>query len=434
VFLKINILLSILKSIFTKTPNTRPDLILYQSKKLQQHLRFLQKKSPYFSKINLNDFSSIPLMNKSIMMKNFDQMNTVGLQKEAALRLAIKAERDRDFSPQIDKITIGLSSGTSGNKGLFIASHEDKAKYVSLIYQKVLRPIKFRKTRVALFFRANSNLYESTRSLFLKFKYFDITQAIYPQIAILAHFNPHILVAPPSVLNIIADYQATGKIKIRPEKIISVAEVLEEDVKIKLTQIFNQTIHQLYQCTEGFLGSTCSHGTIHLHEDYVKFEFKWIDDTQKRFHPIITDFTRRTQPIIRYELNDILQIRASCPCGSIFTPIEKIEGRSDDVFKMIDEDGAEVLIFPDQIRNTIIIASDTIENYTVQQIGANTVEVALYLPSDKSLEQAEDKIQLALVDLFLSKKIKHTKIQFTTWITLPLHQKQRRIVNRFNGN
>jgi hypothetical protein len=36
-------------------------------------------------------------------------------------------------------------------------------------------------------------------------------------------------------------------------------------------------------------------------------EKDWIDEKSGRFSPIITDFNRKTQPIIRYKLDDILK-------------------------------------------------------------------------------------------------------------------------------
>jgi len=92
---------------------------------------------------------------------------------------------------------------------------------------------------------------------------------------------------------------------ILPKKRISVAEVLEEDVSDRIYSAFLQTVHQIYQCTEGFLCYTCKFGHLHLNEDLVKIEKEYIAET--RFYPIITDFNIISQPIIRYKLNDILR-------------------------------------------------------------------------------------------------------------------------------
>ena len=81
--------------------------------------------------------------------------------------------------------------------------------------------------------------------------------------------------------------------------------MLYPEDKAYLERVFGQHIHQVYQCTEGFLASTCTEGVLHFHEDFLIIEKKYLDETKTRFHPIITDLKRFSQPIVRYELNDI---------------------------------------------------------------------------------------------------------------------------------
>ena len=54
-------------------------------------------------------------------MERFDSINTRGVKRNEAFDLAIKAEKSRDFESMIDGVTIGLSSGTSGNRGVFFS-------------------------------------------------------------------------------------------------------------------------------------------------------------------------------------------------------------------------------------------------------------------------------------------------------------------------
>ena len=108
------------------------------------------------------------------------------------------------------------------------------------------------------------------------------------------------------MLRKIAYWQQEGLITICPKKIISVAEVLEDIDRDFISATFKQTVHQVYQCTEGFLATTCKQGTLHMNEDLVHIEKEYLDQEKGIFVPIITDFMRKTQPIIRYRLNDIL--------------------------------------------------------------------------------------------------------------------------------
>ncbi len=64
------------------------------------------------------------------------------------------------------------------------------------------------------------------------------------------------------MLRKIAYWQQEGLITICPKKIISVAEVLEDIDRDFISATFKQTVHQVYQCTEGFLASNLQAGDI----------------------------------------------------------------------------------------------------------------------------------------------------------------------------
>ena len=106
-------------------------------------------------------------------MDHFDEINTVGVYKSEAMDIALKSEQSRDFTPTINNISIGLSSGTSGNKGIFLTNPAEKAIWVGAILDRVIG-LSLKKRKVAFFLRANNNLYESVKSKTLEFTFFDL--------------------------------------------------------------------------------------------------------------------------------------------------------------------------------------------------------------------------------------------------------------------
>jgi len=325
-------------------------------------------KSPFYRDLVARGapLQEYPQVNKALFMEYFDQINTVGVEREEAFSVAIEAENSRDFSPMINGVTIGLSSGTSGNRGIFMASEAERARWVACVLDRVIG-FSLRKRSVAFFLRANSNLYDSAKSKVLQFQFFDLLEPLADQIDRLQTLNPTYLVAQPSLLLELAAYQADGKITLNPEKIISVAEVLYPEDAAYLKEIFGQTIHQVYQCTEGMLATTCEHGTLHFNEDFLVIEKRYLDEEKTRFHPVITDLMRTSQPVIRYELNDIVHEKHDCPCGSPMLGIAQIEGRSDDLLVFPSPQGEAIKIFPDFFRRAIIMADPDIQDYTLLQ-------------------------------------------------------------------
>ncbi len=414
------------KSLFSQKglEKTRKQLF----KKWKQNL----SKSTYYQPYQNAAIPDFPVISKTEFMNNFDAMNTVQITKKAALEIALKAEQTRDFSPMINGITIGLSSGTTGNKGIFLATKKERAMWVAAVLHRVIG-LELRKRKVAFFLRANSNLYESVGSSLLKFRFFDLKQDIQAQARALIDFQPHILVGQPSVLRIIGTEYLERKIKILPEKIISVAEVLEPSDAQFLEKVFQQKIHQVYQCTEGFLAATCEQGNLHFNEDFLIIEKRYLEGDEKRFHPIITDLNRMSQPIIRYELNDIIHEGEPCKCGRKSLTIKKIEGRSDDVFRFKNNE-KNISIFPDFIRRAVITASDDVTFYTVIQRSYTQVDCYLELTENAVKTTVEAQVKTNLLDLFQSFGITLPNIDFVNNIhqefgtaTIKKGQKQRRV-------
>jgi putative adenylate-forming enzyme len=341
----------------------------------------LQKKlmnSGYYSNL-LNtgvSMSEMPIMNKKIFMENFDTINTCGISLQEARTLAIAAETSRDFRPTFKGITVGLSSGTGGNKGIFLASESERAWWAGCVLERIAG-WSFQKRKVAFFLRANSNLYSSVGSNLLSFHFFDLWDPVGQNLRKLNDLNPDILVAQPSMLLQIVTAMDMRKVKIRPKRIISVAEVLSQDDRHYLQEKFGQVIHEVYQCTEGLLACSCRFGRLHFNEDFLLIEKQYIDDERKRFHPVITDLMRSSQPVVRYQLDDIVTEHAGCPCGSPFMAIEQIEGRWDDMLCFLNHRGAEVKIFPDFFRRAIVQCSEAAREYILLQ--KTSTHLDLYL-------------------------------------------------------
>ncbi len=362
-------------------------------------------------------------------MENFDTINTKGILKEQALSTALRAEQEREFSSQIQNITIGLSTGTSGKRGIFMVAETERAQWAAMVMHRVVKPVLFKKQKVAFFLRANSNLYTSVQSLFFEFRYFDIFQPIETLARELEVFQPHVLAAQPSVLVHLAEFKKEGTLSIQPEKIISFAEVLYPEDKKFILSVFHSKFSEVYQCTEGFLGVTCAHGTMHLNEDIVMIEKQYLDE--RRFHPVITDFTRSTQPVVRYVLNDVLAESAvACPCGSCFTSLERIEGRENDCLLFLDTQGKQILVYPDLIARLIARATDEFRNYKIRQVSLMDIEVELEIEAAK-FDSVSYTISNALQQFLEERFIDGVKFSYKAGVTVLPGAKVRKIERTF---
>ncbi len=394
----------------------------YDKKELEKHQKNSIKKllanlnSKFYPKsLNLNDF---PIINKKIFMDNFDTINSLQINKSEAFNIALNAEKNRNFSSKLKNITVGLSSGTSGNRGIFLVSENESALWAGYILKRMLPKPILQRHKIAFFLRSNSNLYESVNSFLISFSFYDLINPLETHIEKLNRTKPTILIAPAQVLRLLA---LNKDLNIKPKKIISVAEVLEDDDRKIIENRFSQKVHQIYQCTEGFLAHTCEVGNLHLNEDIVFIEKEWIDENSGRFLPIITDFNRKSQAVVRYKLDDILILKKEpCPCGSVFTSLKKIEGRCDDILKMKTLDNKDYLLFPDFVRNAIISANTTLDEYLV--IKENDKLNIFLKPFEAKIE-----VNKVLLELYKVHNLNPLEHNFFEYSSCSLDKKRRRV-------
>lgn len=379
----------------------KPDALRkWQLKRKKAIFRFARKYSSFYREHAGN------ILSKKIMMDHFSSFNTKGIDKTQAFDIALSAEKSRDFSFNLNGITVGMSSGTSGNRGLFLASEAERLFWCGYILARALPKAPWRRQKIAFFLRANSTLYETIQSKTLSFAYFDLLEDPLILREKLKDFAPDVLVAPPSMLLLLIG-------SCIPKRVISVAEVLSSSDEKRLEKgFFQKKIFQIYQCTEGFLGHTCSEGTLHINEDLIFLEKEYLDES--RFVPIITDLFRKTQPILRYRLDDVLvEKKGLCPCGSSFLSLERIEGRCNDLLQVALPNGGSKPLFPDFVARKIIAASEEIEEYELVQTRLDRWEIfvkpSFQILVKKALEELFEQVGCVAPTLvFMDKPFKKT--------------------------
>ncbi len=372
-------------------------------------------KSDFYSRYK--DFDDLPLGNKKLLMDNFQKINILGIPAEEAFQVGVEAESGRRKDSLIDNITVGLSSGTSGNRGIFLVSESERAAWVASVLIRVIG-FSFKQRKVAFFLRANSELYESVRSKLLAFQYFNIFEPLKRHWEELLRLKPNIIVAQPSVIMELIKESGLENIPWRIEKIISVAEVLTRKDEHIISNWARIEVDQVYQCTEGFLAHTCWKGNIHWNSDFILIEKEWLNENQ--YIPRITDLKRTTQPIVRYAMNDVIT-RGECSCALKSEVIGSIDGRMDDVFKWkIDE--KTITIFPDFLRRTIAFSNPTITDY---QIVKKNQEIYLWI---RGLKESYEDAESSLMNLFLNKGI-ITELHKAKQPLVASNGKKKRVIN-----
>ncbi|MCD1258475.1 adenylate cyclase [Paenibacillus athensensis] len=382
----------------------RSELEHWQEARIRTHIERVRSASPFYRELWAGrpaaEWRTFPTIAKAEMMAHFDALNTVGLRREEAWAAAVEAERTRGTAPEQRGCAVGLSSGTSGSRGLFVVSRKERLAWAGTVLAKVLPGSLVQAHRIAFFLRANNELYGSVGSRRIAFDFYDLLQPFSDHIRRLNEQAPTLLVAPPSVLRLLAAALRRGALRIGPRKIVAVAEALDPLDREEIEAAFGQLLHQVYQCTEGFLAATCAEGRLHINEDIVHIQQEPLDAAARKFVPIVTDFSRLAQPIVRYRLNDVLTAAAApCRCGSPLAALDAVEGRCDDMWYVPAGSGAGLVrLFADYISRAIIGACANLEAYRAIQHAPERIEIELAAPPGQ-LAAAESAVRQALAAL-----------------------------------
>ncbi len=389
---------------------TLKDLEKYQLKKVQSLVQYVTEKSPFFKAYyknrDLSDVWNLPTVNKKIMMESFTEYTTLGFEKEELLDFCLRIEKEQNFTERFHGYNVAMSSGTSGSKGIVITSPEEEKYLQAALFSRFVFPRVLR-IKWAFILRITTPAFQVSR-FGQQLTHFNLQLPLEELRNKLQKFQPNILSAPPSMLSIISKEVQNGRLKIKPKRIISYAEVLYPEVKTVIEETFDTLVHQIYQGSEGSIAMTCKYGNLHINEDLMKVQLLDnegnMTEIGKPCHKmIVTDLNKISQPIIRYELNDIITISPEkCSCGSNFRVIEQVLGRADDLFWGQRENIADhQFIFPDYIRRAIISSSEEISEYQAIQKSLSRVIIRIqFKKSPENLDVIQQKIANAVQNVF----------------------------------
>ena len=400
------------------TLRTRTAIERHHARSLARLQRDAARDLPFYRNFEGKPFDAWPVIDKAVLIANYAAMNRPGFSAEQ-VRAALAAGNER-----LAGHPIGMSTGTSGNRGYYVITEAERFVWLGTILAKALPDALWRKHRVALALPSMAGLYNSaSMGSRIALRFFDLAAGPESWADKLTDFAPDTIVAPPKVLRWLAEH---GRLK--AEQIFSGAEVLDPLDRSIIEAATGRKVRQIYMATEGLFGVSCPHGTLHLAEDAVHFEFSKPDAESALVTPIVTDFTRRAQAMIRYRMNDLLELdEAPCPCGSAFQAVKRIEGRADDCFLLADGSGQMQLVTPDILRNTIVDADPAIRDYRAVQTGAAEIVVTLEaaLPGD-----TDARVRTALAAKLARRGLK-ADIAVERGIVTDFTRKLRRVIRRW---
>ncbi|MHA1559331.1 MAG: phenylacetate--CoA ligase family protein [Alphaproteobacteria bacterium] len=412
-----------LKARWQHTRNTRrprAEIEALQLTKFRRLVAHANEHSPYYRDliaaraIEIGNCvpTDFPPLTKQDAMENFDRIVTDRRITSDGVNGFLLSSRDpRDLF--LDEFVVIHTSGTSSQIGFFVNSSTDWAIGTALAMR--IFPFTLRRRRMASYgmtrghFAAISHM-AAGKSPIAKLRMLslacDVNDPITATVERLNRFQPTTLSGYPTAVARLAEAQEAGSLRIAPEYIAVGGLPLTPEDRSLIDQAFGATILNHYGSTEHLtmgIGRK-DYGGTYLFEDELIFE----PDGERSY---VTNLFNYTQPLIRYVMDDRLEIIDDPDPVFHFVKIRDIGGRT------IQDPVFENLYVKDDVIASKTFALFFVPNVLQIQLEAfDKTSCVLRVRLKDGLSQAERDLALArsrawLIATFANKEMENVSIR-----------------------
>jgi len=344
---------------------TRQQLETYQVDALR-HLRdYAYAHSPFYQRFHqgLTDrpLNELPVLTKAMMMEHFDDVVTDrSLHLEDVRAYAEHGEAGQRYR---NRYWVNATSGSSGQPGFFLF---DQAEWTSILASFArsqewsgVRINLTRRQRMATVasispWHMSSQVAATVKSLWRPSLRLPASQPLPQTVEQLDAWQPEVLIAYASMAQTLAEEQLAGRLHIHPQVVYAASEVLTARTRERVRAAWGAEPFNQYVATETASIAAehrlCHH--LHFFEDLVIVEN--VDEHHQPMPPgeygaklLVTTLFSRTQPLIRYELNDSIRVRREVhDCPLPFAVLDDVQGRVEDALHLPAVTGGEIVVRP----------------------------------------------------------------------------------------
>jgi phenylacetate-CoA ligase len=195
----------------------------------------------------------------------------------------------------------------------------------------------------------------------------------------------------PSMISLLADYIIEQNLNVPKIRIVTTgAENLLKSQKEKIEIAFNTKVFQHYGQAEGVANiSECSNNHLHVDEDFSYVEFIPVENDNKYYRIIGTNWHNHAFPLIRYDTGDIVTLKENInhKCKNKGRVVETIDGRKEDYIFL--KNGAKIGRMDHVFKDLINIKEAQIIQKKNYDIIVNIVKNSKYSDKDEHIVRME---------------------------------------------
>lgn len=170
----------------------------------------------------------------------------------------------------------------------------------------------------------------------------------------------------------------------------------------EIEAVFGGTVFDHYRCAElnWIAGECAERNGLHVFEDLKRLEL--VNSNLEPVSPghvgqvVVTDFTNRVFPLIRYHLGDLTSVKPGpCGCGMPYMRIENVRGRVSDTAVLPDGD----VIAGEALAQTFSRVAEAVRQFQIYQHADYSITVRVIprlSPDDHRIEQAVEAVRTSV--------------------------------------
>ena len=392
---------------------SRERLVEYQRERLRELIRHAVANSPYYRAAlgpgaESRDLTELPTLPKALLMEEFDRVVTDRRLRLAELEPFLGAADAGAL--HLGEYHVFSTSGTSGVPGLFVYSHAEFAYWVGVFVRSFARLGMTGETRI-VGIGAPSALHLSQQVIAAMqagrtgAPRVSVTTPLDEMVAALDEYRPEVIGGYPSMIALLAEEQLQGRLTIAPRVVLTSSEVLTEDAAARIESAWTKPVEGYFSTEVGVIAAdSLDHVGMHVCEEAI---VEVVDEDNRPVPPgtlgsrvLLTNLVNRTQPLIRYELSDAVQLEAGPdPSGRPFDRIARIDGRSDDVLHLPGADGRAVAVHPYRLRAPFVRLLDVLQYQVVHRADVLLVRMVVRGSAPRDVpERVRAAVNAALAD------------------------------------
>lgn len=414
------------------TTKSKEEMLKLQNEKLLNILKYAYDNSKYYQRefrekgikredIDYLPLSSFPTIDKSILMKNFDELITTNEFTQRELREFDKLESGNHKKFK-NKYYLVHSSGSTGKPVYFVYDESAWNQMLLAIIRGALWDMSnisilkllIKGPRIA-YIAATDGRYGGAMAvgsgideMHGKQLFIDINTPLDQLVESIKKFNPNIIIGYPSAIKILAEMVARKELHVNVSRVICCGEPLGTSLRKYMEEIFKSKVINFYGASESIaLGvETSTTEGMYLFDDMNYIE---VEDGEM----YLTSLYNYIQPIIRYKISDKLVLRKTEENNKYpFTIVENIRGRNEDLLWFKKDEEHRDFLHPLAIEGFCI---EGLLDYQFRQINEKRFEILAETSSKEkeSFVEAELKEQLNLILKEKNLEYVNYSIQFT---------------------